>query len=126
MKTPDYKAVQESTQKFAEVNLDNAACIFYVGGHGPMWDLANDKETAKKTAAFYESSGLVAAVCHGPAALVPLVLSDGKPLIEGHKVTSFTNKEEDAVQLTDAMPFPLETKLKDLGGEFTCADDMWK
>ncbi|MCJ1391290.1 hypothetical protein MMC18_004153 [Xylographa bjoerkii] len=100
--------------------------IFYVGGHGPMFDLATDETSHKVIREFYEAGRIVAAVCHGPAALVNAKLSDGSYLIGDSPVTGFSNDEEDAVGLTSAMPFQLETELnKNSGGHFQKAKEAW-
>ncbi|MEM1027445.1 MAG: type 1 glutamine amidotransferase domain-containing protein [Planctomycetota bacterium] len=98
--------------------------VFVAGGHGTMWDLPDHAPLQRLLAETYESGGVVAAVCHGPAALVNVTLSDGSYLVEGKQVAAFTNAEEDAVGLTDTMPFLLETKLKDRGAEFAGADNF--
>ncbi len=95
--------------------------IVYAGGHGTMWDFPEATGLEKLAAAIYEKGGVVAAVCHGPAGLVPIRLSNGKPLVEGHRVTSFTNEEEQAVNLTGVVPFLLESKLTELGATFVGA-----
>ncbi|CAG2223417.1 unnamed protein product [Mytilus edulis] len=115
----------DNTRKPSEIKASDFKAIFYAGGHGPMFDLPENQEIAKIGVGIYENGGIVSAVCHGPVGLVPLKLSNGDHLIKGKKVTSFTNEEEDGVQLTPVMPFPLETKLKELGGTFVAAD-MWK
>jgi putative intracellular protease/amidase len=107
-----------NTMRPAEVNAQHYVAIFYAGGHGAMWDLPNDKTLAKIAADIYEQDGIVAAVCHGPAGLLNIKLSDGKYLIEGKKVNGFTNEEESLVKLTDIVPFLLEEKLKERGGQY--------
>jgi putative intracellular protease/amidase len=93
--------------------------IFFVGGHGTMWDFPESKELAEFAAEIYENSGVVAGVCHGPAGLVNIRLGDGAYLVDGKRVSAFTNEEEAAVGLTDVVPFPLETKLIERGARFT-------
>jgi len=93
--------------------------IFYVGGDGVMWDFPDAKAAASTAAAIYEAGGIVSAVCHGPAGLININLSDGKALIEGKTVTGFTNEEEAAVGLTETVPFLLETALKGKGAKFS-------
>ena len=89
--------------------------IFFAGGHGVMWDFADSAAIDKVTREIYERGGIVSAVCHGPAALVNVKLSDGSYLVAGKNLTSFTNGEEEAVQATDIVPFLLETALKEHG-----------
>lgn len=91
------------------------AAIFYAGGHGTMWDFPNDESLARQGAAIYERGGVVAAVCHGPAALVNLKLSNGEYLVKGKDVAAFTNEEERAVGLDQVVPFLLADKLVERG-----------
>jgi len=101
--------------------------IFFVGGHGPMWDLANDKTSHKLINEFYADNKIVSAVCHGPAAIANVKLPSGEYLIAGQAVTGFSNSEEDAVGLSQHMPFMLQTALdKASGGKFVKADDWAK
>jgi len=93
--------------------------IFYVGGVGVMWDFPDAKVAASTATAIYEAGGLVGGVCHGPAGLLNITLSNGKPLVEGKTVTGFTNEEEAASGLTETVPFLLETALKGKGAQFT-------
>lgn len=98
--------------------------IFYVGGHGPMFDLAQDSTSHKLINEFYEAGKVVAAVCHGPAAFAYVKTKSGKYLLDGQAVTGFSNSEEDAVGLSSAMPFMLETQLQAAsGGKFEKAAD---
>ncbi|KAH8602369.1 class I glutamine amidotransferase-like protein [Bisporella sp. PMI_857] len=99
--------------------------IFFVGGHGPMFDLATDKTSHALIREFYESSKLVSAVCHGPAALVNVTLSDGTYLVAGQTVTGLSNAEEDALQATAIMPFLLETELRNHGASYVKADGLF-
>ncbi|KAK4496745.1 hypothetical protein PRZ48_012728 [Zasmidium cellare] len=111
----------EKLSKFLD-SADEFDAVFYVGGHGPMFDLATDPESQQIIRAFYEKGKVVSAVCHGPAALANVKLSDGSYLVNGQEVTGFTNTEEDQVGLSSAMPFMLETKLQENGGKFVKAD----
>jgi len=117
------QAMVNTTKTPGQVAAKDYSAVLYPGGHGPMFDLANNTDIAAITAQVYEAGGVVAAVCHGPAGLVPVKLSSGDSIVKGKQVTAFTNSEEAAVQLTDAMPFPLETKLGELGGNFQKAAD---
>lgn len=105
-----------NTFKPSEVNPEDYVAIHYVGGHGAMWDFADNEELAKIASEIYENNGVVSAVCHGPAGIVNIKLSDGKYLVDGKKVNGFTNEEEEAVKLTKIVPFLLEDKLKERGG----------
>ena len=87
-----------------------------------MWDLPNNTAIAKIAADIYEQNGVVAAVCHGPAGLVNIKLSNGKYLLEGKKVNGFTNEEETIVGLTNVVPFLLEDELKKRGGIYEKSD----
>ncbi len=102
-----------------EIDSNKYSAIFFAGGHGVMWDLPNNKELSKITAAIYEKGGVVGAVCHGPAGLVNVKLSNGNYLVAGKEVAAFTNEEEEAVKLTEEMPFLLETKLIKRGAKHT-------
>ena len=101
-----------------QVTPDDYDAIFYAGGHGTMWDFPENEALAKIAASIYESGGVVGAVCHGPAALVNIKLSDGRYLVDGKTVNSFTNEEEKAMELDDVVPFLLESKLVERGAEF--------
>lgn len=111
------------TLKLGKGKAKDADVIFFVGGHGAMWDFATDAGVRKAAEKMYNEGGIVAAVCHGPAALVQLEGADGKPLVNNRRVTGFTNSEEAAVGMTDAMPFLLETRLRNLGAQFQLAAD---
>ncbi len=113
-----YRQKVENTMKPAEVDASKYAAIFYAGGHGAMWDFADNQEIAQIAKKIYENNGLVSAVCHGPAGLVNIKLSNGKYLIDGKKVNAFTNEEETAVKLENVVPFLLENKLKERGAQF--------
>ncbi|EMC95448.1 hypothetical protein BAUCODRAFT_73057 [Baudoinia panamericana UAMH 10762] len=99
--------------------------IFYVGGHGPMFDLATDSDSQQLIKEFYEAGKVTSAVCHGPAAFVNVKLSDGSYLVKDQEITAFTNTEEDQVGLSSAMPFMLETKLQENGAKIVKADQPW-
>jgi putative intracellular protease/amidase len=105
-----------------QVNADNFDALFFPGGHGPMWDLASSDATALLVETFYAQGKVIGAVCHGPAALVKAKTPQGESILRGKRLTAFTNAEEAAVQLDQVVPFALETRLKDLGGEFSQAD----
>ncbi len=109
----------ENTLNPAQIDPAEYGAIFYAGGHGTMWDFADNQELAAIAAAIYEAGGIVGAVCHGPAALVNIKLSDGAYLVANKTVAAFTNEEEAAVGLTDIVPFLLEAKLIERGANFT-------
>ena len=97
---------------------DDYAAVFYPGGHGPLWDLANDTDSIALIEAFNQQGKPLAFVCHAPAALVKVNGTDGQPLVNGRSVTGFSNTEEAAVGLTDVVPFLLEDELTKLGGSY--------
>jgi len=115
--------VLATTKKLSVIKHTDYAAVFYPGGHGPMWDLANDKNSIKIIQQFYASKKPVAFVCHGPAALVNVKDKAGNYLVNGKKITSFCNTEEDAVQLSKIVPFPLESKLKERGAVYVKGAD---
>ena len=92
--------------------------VYFAGGHGTMFDLPDNKTLQKITSEIYEGGGVVSGVCHGPAGLVNVRLSDGSYLISGKKMSAFTNEEEEAVKLTKVMPFLLESKIKSRGAYY--------
>lgn len=112
-----------STQELAALSPSDYEAIFFAGGHGTMWDFPSSAVVAGRIASIYSQGGVVGAVCHGPAALVGVEI-DGTPLVEGKRIAAFTNEEESAVELTDAMPFLLESKLRELGAEFVNAPNF--
>lgn len=107
-----------NSMKPSEVNPKEYVAIYYAGGHGAMWDFPENAEITKIATAIYENNGVVGAVCHGPAGLVNIKLSNGKYLVDGKKVNAFTNEEEIAVKLEKVVPFALETKLIERGAKF--------
>lgn len=112
-----------STETLSNVSADGFDAIFFPGGHGPLWDLANDADSIKLIETFAASDRPVGAVCHAPAIFKDTKNTDGTPLVNGKTVTGFTNSEEDAVQLTEIVPFLVEDMLKANGGKFERADD---
>jgi putative intracellular protease/amidase len=119
----DAKAQLSSTLRLDTVKAEDYDTVFYPGGHGPMWDLAEDQNSINLIEAFLAAGKTVALVCHAPGALRHVKTSDGKPLVQGKKVTGFTNTEEEAVGLTKVVPFLVEDELKAKGGIFSKADD---
>ena len=89
-----------------------------------MWDFPDNKELAAITSKIYENGGVVAAVCHGPAGLVNVKVLNGKYLVEGKKINSFTNSEEKGIGLDKVVPFALETALVKHGAKFQCSDNF--
>ncbi|KAK7221408.1 hypothetical protein V2G26_009411 [Clonostachys chloroleuca] len=113
-------AVWENTTPVKDFlgKTDEYAALFYPGGHGPMFDLATDADSIKLVQEFVAAGKPVAAVCHGPAAFANVKLPNGEYLVKGKTVTGFTNAEEDAMQMTSAMPFLLEDALVNAGAKF--------
>ena len=119
---PAAQAVLARTLPLAEMNAADHDAVFYPGGHGPMWDLAEDPRSIALIEAFWGAGKPVAAVCHAPGALRH-AKSRGQPIVQGKRVTGFTNGEEEAVQLTKIVPFLVEDELKRLGGLYEKAAD---
>lgn len=119
---PAAQRVLANTHRLADVKADDFDAVFYPGGHGPMWDLVNDVNSIALIESFYNAGKPVAAVCHGPGVLKK-VTYQGEPIVKGKRVTGFTNSEEEAVQLTDVVPFLVEDELKRLGARFEKAAD---
>jgi putative intracellular protease/amidase len=105
------------TLRLADVKAEDYDTVFYPGGHGPMWDLAEDPVSIALIEAFYNSGKPVALVCHAPGVLRHVTYK-GEPLVKGRRVTGFTNEEEEEVQLTKVVPFLVEDELKRLGANF--------
>ncbi len=112
------KSKIESTMKPTDVNPNDYSAIYYAGGHGTMWDFADNIELSAIATKIYENNGIVSGVCHGPAGLVNIKLSNGKFLVDGKKINAFTNEEEIAVGLEKVVPFMLESKLIERGAKF--------
>jgi putative intracellular protease/amidase len=110
-------AVLANTVRLDSVSADDFDTVFYSGGHGPMWDLAEDPVSIKLLETFYDSGKPIALVCHAPGVLRH-VKHNGEPLVKGKRVTGFTNEEEEEVQLTHVVPFLVEDELKRLGAHF--------
>jgi len=110
------KALSE-TVRLADVKAEDYDTVFYVGGHGPLWDLAESADSIALIESFYNSSKPVALVCHSPGVL-HRVKYKGEPIVKGKRVTGFTNDEEEAVHLTNVVPFLVEDELKRLGAVF--------
>lgn len=112
----------EKTMALSEVKPGVFGGIFFAGGHGAMWDFPASAELRAVTASIYSRGGVVGAVCHGPAALVNLMLPDHSVLVSGKKVAVFTNEEEDKVELSKVMPFMLQTAFEDMNAEVLTAE----
>ncbi|MGW2477051.1 type 1 glutamine amidotransferase domain-containing protein [Streptomyces sp. NPDC001665] len=101
------------------VDSEDYDTVFYPGGHGPLWDLAEDADSARLIETTLRAGKPLALVCHAPGVLRHTRNEDGTPLVQGRKVTGFTNTEEEGVQLTEIVPFLVEDELKKLGGHYT-------
>lgn len=112
----------KNTPKLSEVKSEDYDAVFYPGGHGPLWDLAEDKISQQLIVDFYSNGKPVAFVCHAPGVLKDIKI-DGEYLVNGKNVTGFTNTEEEAVQLTDVVPFLVEDMLKKNGGIYSKIED---
>lgn len=121
---PDMQGKVQDTPRFGDIASGDYDAVLYAGGHGTMWDFPEDEALARVTREIYESGGVVAAVCHGPAALVGVTMSDGRPLVEGKQVAAFTDSEEAVAGLSDVVPFLLQTRLEDLGAKHSSAPDF--
>lgn len=119
----DAQAALANTSRLADVSPENYDAVFYPGGHGPLWDLSEDSNSIALIESMYSAGKPVAAVCHAPAVLKHTKASDGSPLVNGKSVTGFSNSEEDAVQLTEIVPFLVEDELKVKGGNYSKGDD---
>lgn len=122
-KDADAQEALANTSKLSDVSADDYDAVFYPGGHGPLWDLAEDRNSIALIESMYASGKTVAAVCHAPAVFRHTKTPEGSPLIEGKSVTGFSNTEEDAVQLSEVVPFLLEDELKAKGANYSKADD---
>ncbi|CAM4169385.1 type 1 glutamine amidotransferase domain-containing protein [Corallococcus exiguus] len=128
--TRAFLADAEATKKLANTKVlaqvkDTYDAYFVVGGHGVMWDLAQHVPTHQLLSAGYARGAVVAAVCHGPAALVGVKGPDGKPLVAGKRVAAFSNAEEQAAKFDAIVPFPLETRMRELGARYE-SGPLWK
>eukprot|EP01013_Petalomonas_cantuscygni_P009713 TRINITY_DN22607_c0_g1_i1.p1 TRINITY_DN22607_c0_g1~~TRINITY_DN22607_c0_g1_i1.p1 ORF type:complete len:258 (+),score=34.53 TRINITY_DN22607_c0_g1_i1:61-774(+) len=121
----DAKKALASTVKLSEVSADDFDVIFYPGGHGPLWDLAEDPASIALLQKAISSGKVVGLVCHAPGVLKNVKNPDGEPVVKGRKVTGFSNTEEEAVELTKVVPFLVETMLTEAGGSYSKAAADW-
>ena len=120
---PEAQRALAGTVKLSSVSADDYDAVFYPGGHGPLWDLSEDRSSIALIERLAAAGKPVAAVCHGPAALRRAKGADGAPLVKGKTVTAFSNTEEAAVGLTDVVPFSVEDALTANGGRYSRAED---
>lgn len=111
------------TKKLSDVSASDFDGVFYPGGHGPLWDLANDADSIKLIKDFYKTKKPIGAVCHAPGVFKDVVLDNGEPFVKGKNVTGFSNSEETAVKLVDVVPFLVESELIKLGGHYSKGAD---
>ncbi|AUM75324.1 type 1 glutamine amidotransferase domain-containing protein [Paracoccus jeotgali] len=112
-----------STQKLSQVKAEDFDAVFFPGGHGPLWDLANDPDSRRLIEGFASADRPVAAVCHGPAVFRDAQGPDGQPLVAGRRVTGFATSEEEAAGLTDVVPFLVQDMLTEKGGRYEKGED---
>lgn len=116
--------VLANTIKLSQINANDYDAIFYPGGHGPLWDLVDDKDSIRLIESFWSQGKPVSAVCHAPAVLLNARDSNGELIIKNKNVTGFTNEEEAAIGLTDKVPFLLESELIEKGGTYSKTDNF--
>lgn len=119
----DAMAQLATTVRLDSVSQADFDTVFYPGGHGPLWDLAEDKHSIALIESFFAADKNVAFVCHAPGVLRHVKTPEGRPLVEGRKVTGFTNSEEEAVGLTNVVPFLVEDELIAKGGIYSKGAD---
>ncbi|MCP1437645.1 putative intracellular protease/amidase [Erwinia persicina] len=112
-----------NTQQLGNIDSSKFDAVFYAGGHGPLWDLAEDRQSIELIESFYANGKPVGAVCHAPGVLKRAKKPDGSPLVAGKRVTGFSNSEESAVGLTNVVPFLVEDALRGLGGNYEKTHD---
>ncbi|MEE1924740.1 type 1 glutamine amidotransferase domain-containing protein [Pseudomonas sp. 148P] len=117
------QAALANTLPLSQIDPYDFDAVFYPGGHGPLWDLAEDKHSRTLLETFYAANKPIAAVCHAPGVLKDVKAPDGQPVVKARQVTGFSNTEENAVGLADVVPFLVEDMLKDNGGNYSKAAD---
>jgi len=122
---PVAQAALASTRTLSSVSGDGFDAVFYPGGHGPLWDLAEDANSVALIESMMAAGKTVSAVCHAPGVLRRVRTKDGSPLVKGRQVTGFANTEEEAAQLTQVVPFLVEDMLVDSGGRYSKGPD-WR
>ncbi|WP_021025221.1 type 1 glutamine amidotransferase domain-containing protein [Comamonas sp. B-9] len=122
-KDPQAQAALAATTPLAQIQADDFDAVFYPGGHGPLWDLANDAKSIALLEAFERAGKPLGLVCHAPGALIHVKAADGQPLVAGRRVTGFTNSEENAVGLTAVVPFLIEDEFSRLGADYQKGPD---
>jgi len=123
--TPADRDKLVATRRLADIDPSGYGAVLFAGGHGTMWDFPGNPDIQRVASAIFEAGGAVAAVCHGPAALVDVTLPSGEHLVRGRRVTGFSDAEEEAAELTAVVPFLLERRLVDRGGRYEKAP-LWQ
>ncbi|KDN36839.1 hypothetical protein RSAG8_10537, partial [Rhizoctonia solani AG-8 WAC10335] len=123
LQDPEAKEKLANAKRLADVDPKEYDAVLYIGGHGPMFDLAIDPVNTQLANAFFQSGKITAAVCHGPGALVTVTDASGKSLFAGRNVTGLSNVEEDLIDATKLVPFLLEDRIKELGGKYSKATE---
>lgn len=119
------QTLMKNTVKLSTVKAEDYDAVFYPGGHGPLWDLAEDKHSVALIKAFYMQEKPVAAVCHAPAVFKNVRLNNGEYIVRGKNVTGFSDDEEKAIELMDIVPFSVERMLKENGAVYSKLE-MWQ
>lgn len=119
----DAQAALAGSLKLSDISPGDYDAVFYPGGHGPLWDLTEDRNSISLIEEMYAAGKTVAAVCHAPAVFRHTEAPDGSPLVEGKSVTGFSNSEEAAVELTNIVPFLLEDELQVIGANYSKSSD---
>jgi len=114
----------ENTLILNQLSPSDYDTLFLPGGHGPMWDLSEDKDLKKIVEDFYNNKKVISAVCHGPAGLLQAKDKNGNSILKNRKITGFTNSEEETIKLDKTVPFSLENRLKELGGNFEKSENF--
>lgn len=117
------KAALANTRKLSEVRMAAFDAVFYPGGHGPLWDLAEDADSIELLENADQQHKVIGAVCHAPGVFRHVKGPDGEPLVKGREVTGFTNSEEEAVGLAKVVPFQVEDMLEANGADYRCGED---
>ncbi|KAL4242039.1 Class I glutamine amidotransferase-like protein [Abortiporus biennis] len=132
LKDPIVKSKFSKAKKLTEIMINSSNddfgydVLFYPGGHGPVMDLASDPLNAKIASEFFRAGKIVAAICHGPAALVGATDLEGKSIFEGRSATGYSNEEEGLAKASLWVPFLVEDRLKSLGATYVKAEELWK
>ena len=121
----DAQSALANSLKLADILAADFDAVFYPGGHGPLWDLAEDRSSIALIEAMFSANKTVAAVCHAPAVFRHAKSPDGSALVEGKSMTGFSNSEEEAVQLTRIVPFLLEDELQAIGANYSKSADWY-